>query len=62
MKKIKFIVPCFLTIKKYNNTTHEELLLNTSIVINETDNINAATENSNLTAKTGNGHRHHQNR
>ena len=33
-----------------------------SIIVNETDNINAATENSNLTAKTGNDHKHQQNR
>ena len=44
------------------NTTHEELLLDTPIIFIETDNINAATENRNLTAKTGNGHKHRQNR
>ena len=44
------------------NTTHEELLLDTSIIANETDNVNAATGNRNLTAKTGNGHKHQQNR
>ena len=43
------------------NATHEELL-DTSIIVNETDNVNAATENRNLTAKTGNGHKHKQNR
>ena len=44
------------------NTTHEELLLDTSIIVNETNNVDAATENHNLTAKTGNGHKHQQNR
>ena len=44
------------------NTTNEELLLDTSVIVTETDNVNAATENRNLTAKTGNGHRHQQNR
>ena len=44
------------------NTTHDKLLLDRSIIINETDNINAATENSNLTAKTGNDHNQQQNR
>ena len=44
------------------NTTHEELLLDTSIIVNETEIVNAATENRNLTAKTGNGHKHQQNR
>ena len=44
------------------NTTHVELLLDTSVIVNETDNINAATENSNLTAKNGNSHKHQQNR
>ena len=48
--------------KVQQNTTHEKLLLEISIVVNETDNINAVTENKNLTAKTGNGHRHQQNR
>ena len=43
-------------------TTHEELLLDTSIIVNETKNIDDATENRNLTAKTGNGHKHLQNR
>ena len=33
-----------------------------SIIVDETDNINAATENSNLTAKTGKDHKHQQNR
>ena len=42
--------------KVQQNTTHEELLLDTSIIVNETDNVNPATENRNLTAKTGNGH------
>ena len=36
--------------------------MNTSIILNETDNLNAPTENRNLTAKTGNGHKHQQNR
>ena len=44
------------------NTTHEELLLDTSIIVNETDNVNAARENRNLIAKTGNDHKHQQNR
>ena len=44
------------------HTTHEELLLDTSIIAHETNNINAATENRNLTAKTGNGRKHQQNR
>ena len=44
------------------NTTREELLLDTSIIVNETDHVNAATENRNLTAKTGNGHKRQQNR
>ena len=44
------------------NTTHEELLLDTSIIVNVADNVNAATENRNLTAKTGNGYKHQQNR
>ena len=44
------------------NTTHEELLLDRSIIVNETDNINAATENSNLTEKTRNDHKHQQNK
>ena len=44
------------------NTTHEGLLLDTPIAVNEADNINAATENSNFTVKTGNGYRHQQNR
>ena len=43
------------------STTREELLLDTSIIVNETDNVNAATENRNLTAKTGNGHKRQQN-
>ena len=30
------------------NTTHEELLLDTAIIVNETENMNAATENRNL--------------
>ena len=37
------------------NATHEELLLHTLITINETVNMTAATENRNLTVKTGNG-------
>ena len=44
------------------NTTHEGLLLDTPVAVNEADNINATTENSNFTAKTGNGYRHQQNR
>ena len=44
------------------SSTHDKLLLDRSIIINETDNINAATENSNLTAKTANDHKHQQNR
>ena len=36
--------------------------MDTSIIVNETDNVNAATENRSLTAKTGNGHKHQQNR
>ena len=44
------------------NTIHEKLLLDTSIIVNETDNVNAAPENRNLTTKTGNGHKHQQNR
>ena len=36
--------------------------MDTSIIVNETDNVNAATENRNLSAKTGNGHKHQQNR
>ena len=36
------------------NTTHEELLLDTSIIVNETENMNVATEIRNLIAKTGN--------
>ena len=44
------------------NTTHEELLLDTSIIFNDKDNVKAVTENCNLTAKTGNGHKHKQNR
>ena len=42
------------------NSTHAELLLDTRIIVNETDNINAAIENCNLTA--GNGNKHQQNR
>ena len=42
------------------NTTHGELLLDSSIIVNETNNINAATENRNLTTKTGNGSKHQQ--
>ena len=41
------------------NTTHEELLSDRSIIVNETDNI--ATENSYLTAKIGNDQKHQQN-
>ena len=44
------------------NTTHGELLLDTSIIVNETDNVNATTGNRNLTVKIGNGHKHKQNR
>ena len=33
------------------NTTHGEILLGTSTIVNETNNMNAATENSNLNAK-----------
>ena len=44
------------------NTTYEEPLLDTSIIFNETGSINVVTENRNLTAKTGNGHKHQQNR
>ena len=44
------------------NTTHEELLLDTSVIVNDTHNMNDATENRNLTAKTGNGNKHQQNR
>ena len=44
------------------NTNHEEPLLDTSIIVDETDNVNAATENRNFTVKTGNGHKHQQNR
>ena len=38
------------------NTIHEELLLDTSIIVDETINMNAATQNYNLKAKTGNMH------
>ena len=44
------------------NTTLEELLLGTSIIVNKTDNVNAATENRNLTVKAGNGHKHQHNK
>ena len=44
------------------NATHEELLCYTSITINKIVNMTAATENRNLTAKTGNGNKHQQNR
>ena len=44
------------------NTTHKELLLGRSIIVNETDNVNTATEKRNLTAKAGNGHKHQHNR
>ena len=44
------------------NTTHEKNLLDTSSIVNETDNVNAATENRNLNAKTKNGHKHQRNR
>ena len=44
------------------NATHEELLLHTSIAINEIASMTAATENRNLTVKTGNGNKHQQNR
>ena len=59
--QIKFIVPCFLTIKKYSKVPP----VNNSywtIIVSEADNVNAATENRNLTAKTGNGHKRQQNR
>ena len=36
--------------------------MDASIIVNETSNKNAATENRKLTAKIGNGHRHQQNR
>ena len=36
--------------------------MDTSIIANETDYVNAATENRNLTANAGNGHKHQQNR
>ena len=36
--------------------------MDTSIIINGTDNMNAETEKRNLTAKTGDGHNHQQNR
>ena len=41
------------------STTHEELL-DASIIVNETENMNAATEKLNLTAETGNCHKHQQ--
>ena len=44
------------------NATHEEILLHTLIIINETVNLTAATENRNLTVETGNGNKHQQNR
>ena len=44
------------------NSTREELLLDKSIIVNETDNMNTATENRNLTAKTRNGNKHKKNR
>ena len=44
------------------NATHEELLLHALIIINETVNLTAATENRNLNVKTGNGNKHQQNR
>ena len=44
--------------QKYNKIP---LLLDTSIILNETDNMNAATENRNFEAKTGNGNKHQQN-
>ena len=51
--QIKFIVPCFLTIKKYKkNTAHEEVLDTSTIV----------KEKRNLTAETGNGHKYQQDR
>ena len=40
------------------NSTHEELLLGKSIIVNEANNMNTATENRNLTAKTRNGNKH----
>ena len=43
------------------NTIHNAFLLEASIIVNKTDNINAATENRNLSAKTGNGNNHGQN-
>ena len=36
--------------------------MDTSIIVNETNNIDVAKKNRNLTAKTGNGHKHLQNR
>ena len=44
------------------NTTHKELLLGTSIIVNETDIMNAKTESCNLTSKIGNGNKHQQNK
>ena len=37
-------------------------MLDTSVIVNETDNTNATTENCNLNANTGNSHKHQQNR
>ena len=48
--------------KVQQNITNEEVLLDTSIIVNETNNMNAAAENRNLTTKTGNGNKHKQNR
>ena len=44
------------------NATHEELLWYTAVTINKIINMTAATKNCNLTAKTGNGNKHQQNR
>ena len=46
--------------KVQQNITYKELLLDKSITVNETNNVNAVTENRNLTAKTGNGNKHEQ--
>ena len=44
------------------NITYEELLLDRSVIVNETDNMNVVTEKRNLTAETGNSQKHQQNR
>ena len=44
------------------NTIHEELVLDTSIIVDETINMNAETQNYNLKAKTGNGNMHQPSR